>query len=122
MTPLAVGSPRALRGPRTKEAQMQYMLVIYGSEAAWSRLTPDEGEELGRRHKALQAELRSSGELIDHKELAVEGARVVRTRGGVAEVVDEPFTEGQELLSGYYLIDVRGAERATEIATRFGEA
>jgi hypothetical protein len=101
---------------------MQYMVMIYGSHEAWSALTPEAGDEIGRKHKALQAELGESGELIDHKELAVEGARVVRRRGGVAETVDGPFTEGKELLSGYYLIEVDDAQRASEIAGRFGEA
>ena len=101
---------------------MQFMVMIYGSHEAWSALTPQQGDEIGRKHKALQAELGASGELIDHKELDVEGARVVRTRGGVAEVVDGAFSEGRELLSGYYLVEVLGAERALEIAARFGEA
>jgi hypothetical protein len=101
---------------------MRFMVMIYGSHEAWAALTPAAGEEIGRAHRALQAELGASGELVDHKELLIEGARVLRPRNGAGEVTEGPFSEGRELLSGYYLIDVAGLERAIEIAGRFGES
>ena len=101
---------------------MKYMVMIYGSREAWAALSREAGEAIGSTHRAVQEELEASGELIDHKELAVDGARVVRRTAGTAEVEDGPFTEGREILGGYYLVDVAGAGRAVEIAARFDEA
>ncbi len=96
--------------------------MIYGSEDAWGGLTADAVDRIGRAHESLQDELLASGELIDHKELVIDAARVVRTVAGAANVTDGPFSEGREMLSGYYLVECVSLERATQIAACFGEA
>jgi hypothetical protein len=101
---------------------MRYMLLIYGNHDAWEALTEAAADKIGRAHRSLQDELHASGELIDHKELVIDGAQVVRTVGGVRDVAAGPFSEGKEMLGGYYLIDCANLERATQIAARFGEA
>jgi hypothetical protein len=101
---------------------MKYLLMIYGNSAAWNALTKDAVDRLVRAHQSVQEELTASGELIDSQELAVEDSKVVRTSGGRSVVTDGPFTEGTQFVSGYYLIDCAGVERATEIAGRFAEA
>jgi hypothetical protein len=70
----------------------------------------------------MSEELTASGELVDSNELGVPGARVVRTGGGVTRVTDGPFTEGKEIVGGYYLVDCASIDRAIEIASRFVEA
>ncbi len=101
---------------------MRCMVLIYGSEAAWKRLGEADFERIGDAHKAVQAELRASGELVDHKELVTEGARVVRRADGAAEVSDGPFSEGAQILGGYYMLDCADLARATAIAARFVES
>jgi hypothetical protein len=58
---------------------MKYMLLIYGNKVAWDSLTQDLIDEIGRTHRKLQKELSASGEMLDHKELALDNAKVVRT-------------------------------------------
>ena len=73
-------------------------------------------------HKALQKELSASGELIDHKELALDDSKIVRTQRGAPMITEGPFIAGKEILGGYYLVDCISLMRATEIAGRFLEA
>jgi hypothetical protein len=101
---------------------MKFMLVIYGSDDAWKKLDRLAADRIGAAHKSLQAELEASGELVDHSELALEGAMIVRNQGGEAVTTKGPFTEGNQVVGGYYLVDCRDVERATEIAGRFAEA
>lgn len=101
---------------------MRYMLMFYGSEDAWSQQSPDARERIGQTHRKIQRELRDSGELVDHRELPLAGAAVVRVAAGRTEIADGPFSEGSELLSGFYVVDVADADRAIEIAARFEEA
>lgn len=93
---------------------MRYLLLIH--------VTND--EPLSQRgmeaHRAVQAELKASGELIDTSELA-EG-RLVRRTSGELVVTDGPYTETAEIIGGYYLVDCVDIDRATEIAGRFVEA
>ena len=96
---------------------MKHMLIIYGNTEGWDALTEDDIRARDEAHGAVFRELRDTGELIDGGELSPEGSRVVR-RGSV---VDGPFTEGRELVGGYYIIDVVDVDRAVEIANRLKE-
>ena len=98
---------------------MRYMLLIYGSPEAWEALDQD---SLTAAHRALQDELRASGELIGAEELSIDDAKIVRTRGGRPVVTDGPFVEIKEIVAGYYIVECSGADRATEIAGRLAEA
>jgi hypothetical protein len=101
---------------------MKYMLVIYGSEKAWSALDRNDGERIGSAHKALQAELANTGELVDHMELALDDAIVVRRSDDRVERTEGPLDAGGQLLGGYYVVDCVDRARAVEIAARFEEA
>jgi hypothetical protein len=69
----------------------------------------------------VQRDLKASGELLDVQELAVADAKIVRSQSGTPSVVDGPFSEGIQFISGYYLIDCVDVDRATEIAGRLAE-
>jgi hypothetical protein len=101
---------------------MKYMLLIYGNKAGWDSLTQNVIDEIGRTHRAVQNELSASGELLDHKELALDNAKIVRTARRIPVVTNGPFARAKEILGGYYLVDCVNLERATEIAGRFLEA
>ena len=101
---------------------MKYMLLIYGNKAGWDSLTQNVIDEIGRTHRALQNELSASGELLDHKELALDNAKIVRTERRIPVITNRPFAGDKEILGGYYLVDCVSLERATEIAGRFLEA
>ena len=101
---------------------MKYMLMIYGNKAGWDSLTQNVIDEIGRTHRAVQNELSASGELLDHKELALDNAKIVRTERRIPVITNGPFAGGKEILGGYYLVDCVSLERATEIAGRFLEA
>lgn len=100
---------------------MKFMILIYGSPAAWDRLGPADVAELAAAHERVHRELAPTGELVAASELAVEDARVVRAVDGRLAVTHAAFSEGHELLSGYYLLDCADADRATEIAGWFAE-
>jgi hypothetical protein len=100
---------------------MRFMLMIYGNQRGWDGLGKEAVDALVAAHRSVQEELSRTGELIDTQELAVEDARVVRARDGMLSVTNGPFTEGEQFLGGYYLIDCAGWDRATGIAGRFGE-
>ena len=71
--------------------------------------------------QALNAELQSSGELVDAQGLSDE-ARTVTSGGTSPVVTDGPYPESKELLAGYRLVDVDSVERAVDIAARASAA
>jgi hypothetical protein len=71
-------------------------------------------------YRALNRELRASGELIETAVLAgPDLAKIVTSNGrGAPMVTDGPFQEFKEWLAGYQIVDVESEERALEIAAR----
>jgi hypothetical protein len=100
---------------------MKHLITIYNNDTATAAIEGVDAEEFRRVHDDVQAELSASGELIDSNELGVDDARVVRVTDGRTVVTDGPFTEGREIVGGYYLVEC-SPERAVEIAARFVEA
>lgn len=71
-------------------------------------------------YRALNRELRASGELIETAVLAgPDLAKIVTSNGrGAPMVTDGPFQEFKEWLAGYQIVDVESEARALEIAGR----
>ena len=92
---------------------MHYMLLIYGEESLWAKLTPDQlSQEMGA-YMAYTQELAKSGKLVAGDELQpVATAKTMSLMGGKQSVVDGPFAETKETLGGYYLINVDTIEEA----------
>ena len=95
---------------------MQYMLLIYLSEAA-----EVEGEREACYQESLQLahELNASGKFLATAPLhPTSTATSVRVRDGKRLLTDGPFAETREQLGGYYLVDARDLDDALEIAAR----
>jgi hypothetical protein len=101
---------------------MKFMLLIHVNQPSWDALTPEDMTRLRQAHHDVITDLSASGELVETNELGVEGSKVVRSRNRVPLVTDGPFTEGKEIVGGYYVVDCDGMARATAIAARLVEA
>lgn len=101
---------------------MRYMLTIYNNAEASAAIEGEALEAFRLAHGDIQAELTASGELVDSNELSVPEAKIVRTNTGKTVVTDGPFTEGKEIVGGYYVVECDSMDRAIEIASRFVEA
>ena len=63
---------------------------------------------------------RANGVLIDSQGLLPsEAGAIVSLVDGRIKAVDGPFTEAKELVAGFYLLEARDIDEATEIAARF---
>jgi len=70
-------------------------------------------------YRALNRELRASGELIETAVLAgPDLAKIVTSNGNGPMVTDGPFQEFKEWAAGYQIVDVESEARALEIAGR----
>lgn len=101
---------------------MKFMITIYDNDDSEAAYTGEFREEHQRVHGEVQEELTASGELVDSRELSVTEAKVVRLHDGAVAITDGPFTEGRELVGGYYIVDCASLDRALAIASRFIEA
>ena len=98
---------------------MKYMLMIYGNEDLWSSLPEEDHARLFTETKALQAELKASGEFVSAYGVGDQVlAKTVKLVDGAPVVTDGPYLEAKEYLGSFDIIDVDSLERALEIAAR----
>lgn len=97
----------------------QYLLLIYGDEGAWAKLSPDQiSAEMGA-YFAYTEELAKAGVLVAGDELhPVATAKTVSVEGGKQKIVDGPFAETKEALGGYYLVKAETIEDALAWAAK----
>jgi hypothetical protein len=104
---------------RAKERAMQYMLLIYRSEAALKNLEPRELGEMMAAFGAYTKALHDSGAFVAGDRLRPVGdATTVRTVDGRNKVLNGPYAETKEQLGGYYIIDVADLDAALTWAAR----
>ena len=99
---------------------MRYMITISTDDDARRQWAADPSV-FDDAHRALFTDLAASGELVDGNELDQEDATVIGTYRGQPIATRGPFTEGTEIIGGYYIVDVVNRERAVEIAELLAE-
>jgi len=103
----------------------RYMLLVNCDggtvETPMDEWKPDEVEAHMDYYRALNKELRETGELVEVEALArPDLAKIVTSDGRTAPVVtDGPFQEIKEWVAGYMIVDVESEQRAIEIAGRY---
>lgn len=99
---------------------MQYLLLIYSEESAW---TESEMQACFEQSTAIYQELATQGKCSIAQPLdSVNTATSVRVREGKRLITDGPFAETREQLGGFYLIDVDNLDEAIAIAERLPPA
>jgi hypothetical protein len=98
---------------------MQYLMLIYGDETAWPRMTRAEQEQGMAAYMAYGEALRKAGALQGSNRLQPTNASTtVRVANGKSQVLNGPYAESKEQLAGYFLIDAPDLDAAIAWAAR----
>jgi hypothetical protein len=98
---------------------MNYLLLIYTSEAEENALSESEMKKLMGEYTEFTKSIIQSGAFKAADRLRpVSSASTVRIRNGKTAITDGPFAETREQLGGYYLVDAKNLDEATAIAAR----
>ena len=102
---------------------MKYLCLIHLDEKALRAIPEDELSALHGAHLDFNDGLRDTGHFIVAEALEpASAAKCVRVRQGKSTVTDGPFTESKEVIAGFYLIEARDLQEATEIAANIPSA
>ena len=102
---------------------MQYLLLIYGNEEHFGKLTEAEQNGVLKEYGEFTKSIAQSGHYRGGNELApISTATTVRVRDKKRLVTDGPFAETKEQLGGYYLIEAKDLDDALAVAARIPSA
>lgn len=95
----------------------QFMLLIYGDPS--NAPGPDEQEEQYAEWLNYTNSLVATGTLVSGAPLeGADAATTVRVRGGDMQLSDGPVLNSDEVLGGFYLVDVPDRDAAVALAAR----
>jgi len=98
---------------------MQYLLMVYGNEAAMKDRSKEELDRVLGAFTAYTEAVKSAGVLVGSNRLRpISTATTVRVADGKTQVLNGPYAETREQLGGYYLIDVPDLDAALSWAAR----
>jgi hypothetical protein len=98
---------------------MQYLLLIYESEANWVGVSEEEQGKIFQEYMQFTGDIARSGHLRAGEALQpVASATTVRVKNGKTITTDGPFAETREQLGGYYLVEAKDLDEAIKIAAR----
>ena len=99
---------------------MKYMMLIAGSEEAWSGLSEQEEHRLMSEIGRWWGEQAAAGRIVEGYQLQPAAtATTVRPNGGPdgPTVTDGPFIDAKEVVGGYGILDVADLDEAIAIAS-----
>ena len=98
---------------------MQYLLMIYRSEAEAGNMDAKARQEMSTEYGAFTQSIIQSGHFKAGDALQpATTATTVRVRDGKTLTTDGPFAETREQLGGYYLVEAKDLDTALAIAAR----
>jgi hypothetical protein len=102
---------------------MRYLCLIHLDPHELAALPAPELNALNAAHLDLNDDLRRSGHFLIAEALDPPPvASCVRIRNGKRVVTDGPFAETKEMVAGFYVIEARDMDEATDIASRIPAA
>ena len=98
---------------------MQYMLMIYGSEAAEESMTESQMGEVIGAYKAYSEALVKAGVMAGGERLKpTSAATTVRVVSGKTEVLNGPYADTKEQFAGYFFVEAADLDEAVAWAKR----
>jgi len=99
----------------------KYMLLIFGDDAQWDAMTPEQGKAHGAAHSAFAAA--AGSKVVGGEELEpATMATTLRSDGaGGVTTTDGPFLETKEGLGGFYLLEASDLDEVIKLASMLPE-
>ena len=94
----------------------QYALLLSGPHTNHDHLSPDQIQAMIARYVAWRDGLIKQNLLRGSQKLVDRTGRRMRTQNGKLFVTEGPFSESQEVLGGFFVIEVPTYDEAVDIA------
>ena len=98
-----------------------YMILIYGDDAQWEAMTPEQALAHDAAHREFRAAAGSRVIGGEELELASTATTVRTSSAGKYLTTDGPFLETKEALGGYYLIECDDLDEVLELVSKLPE-
>jgi hypothetical protein len=93
-----------------------YLLLLHQKPTTFRNLSPEEIQKTLGRYIAWREALAKRNKMRAGEKLTNDGGRHMRAQDGNISVTDGPYSESQEILGGFFMIEAADYGEAVEIA------
>lgn len=93
-----------------------YLLLLHQPPTKFGAMAPEEIQKIIAKYEAWRGEIAKRNQLRGGEKLTDEGGRELRVKNEKVSVTDGPFSESQEILGGFFMIEAANYDEAVEIA------
>jgi hypothetical protein len=93
-----------------------FLLLLHQTPNRYNNLSPDEIQKIIAKYVAWREGLAARNKLRGGEKLTNDGGKQLRAHGGKPIVTDGPYSESQEVLGGFFMIDAADYKEALAIA------
>jgi hypothetical protein len=93
----------------------QYLLLLHEKPFGPDDFSPEEMQGVIERYRVWSQKLIQGGRMSRGEKLKDEGGRILRADGSRLEIVDGPYAEAKEVVSGLFTIEAADYDEAAEL-------
>jgi hypothetical protein len=94
----------------------QFLLLLHQAPTSFRNLSPEEMQKILGSYIAWREGLVKRNKMRGGEKLTDDGGRHLRTQSGKLSVTDGPYSESQEILGGFFMIEAANYDEAVAIA------
>lgn len=94
----------------------QFLLLLRDDAASFADVSPEQMQAIVARYSGWAAQARAAGTLVASHKLKDGEGRVLRPETRGVRVIDGPFSEGKEVVGGYFLVQAADYDAAVAVA------
>ena len=98
------------------EPMARYILLLHEAASQDAELSPEEMQKVIQEYVAWSKKIQAEGHHLGGEKLGNEGGRWIQRDDEAIRVVDGPYTEAKEVISGFFMIQADDYDQAVEIA------
>jgi hypothetical protein len=99
----------------------KYMVLIFGDEAEWEAMSPEEGAKIDEAHRAFTARAGTAILAAGQLEPSQTSTSLRADGAGQVAITDGPFLEAKEGLGGFYLLEADDLDQVISLASGLHE-
>jgi len=93
-----------------------FLLLLHQKPRTFSHFSPEEIQKILGSYIAWRESLAKRNKMRAGEKLTNDGGRHLREQGGKISVTDGPYSESQEILGGFFMIEAADYAEAVEIS------
>jgi hypothetical protein len=93
-----------------------FLLLLHQTPTSFRNLSPEEIQKILGSYIAWREALMKRNKMRAGEKLTDDGGRQLRAQDGKISVTDGPYSESQEILGGFFMIEAADYAEAVEIA------